>query len=205
MSSQQMIIMDFTDHTFDSVNPTYDSTMIDKFENIFSWTNSDNAKQQLLTFNFALKHMYTELSVDSAKKIYNQLIPSGEVTFSISDKLKLDFYGDMVFGNSYVGNYKLSGKLSFFSRFGDLDYTITSTLQDVDRIYQNYSSNHFFWSNSLKKESYFVNTINYRYKNLIAGFSFTNVGNFVYYDTLGIPAQLDGSYDCVKPAFGKGI
>ena len=178
--------------TYDSINPTYDSTFINKLENTFSWTNEDNAKQQLLTFNFALKYLYAELSVDSSKRIYNQLIPFGTMSFTISDKLKLDFFADVVFGNSYVGNYNLSGKLSFFSKLGDLEYKITNALQDVGRFYTNYSSNHFIWNNAFTKESYLINAVNYRYKNLKAGFSLANIGSYVYLDTLGFPVQMDG-------------
>jgi hypothetical protein len=72
--------------TYDSLNPTYDSTFIIKLENEFSWTNADNAKHQLLTFNFAVKHIYAETTIDTIKRFYSQLIPSGEMSFSISDK-----------------------------------------------------------------------------------------------------------------------
>ena len=74
--------------TYDSVNPTFDSTYIYKIENQLSWTNADNAKDQLLTFNISLKHLYVENSIDSIRTIYNQLIPFGQVMFGISEKLK---------------------------------------------------------------------------------------------------------------------
>ncbi len=178
-------------YTYDSLNPTYDSTFISKLENEFSWTNADNAKQQLLTFNFALKYIYAETSIDTIKRFYSQLIPSGEMAFTISDKLKLDFHADVVTGNTYVGNYNLNGKLTFFSKFGDLEYKITNALQDAGRFYIFNYSNNFRWDNDFRKQSYFINSFTYRYKNLQTGFNIINVGSFVFFDTLGFPAQLD--------------
>lgn len=177
-------------HTFDSLNPTYDSTFISKLENEFSWTNADNAKQQLLTFNFAIKYLYAETTIDTIKRFYSQLIPSGEMSFTLSDKLKLQFHADIVTGNSYVGNYNLNGKLSFFSKFGNLEYKITNALQDAARFYIFYSSNNFQWDNDFRKQSYLINEFNYRYNNLLAGFNLINIGSFVYFDSLGIPNQL---------------
>jgi len=177
--------------THDSINPTHDSTFISKLENEFSWTNADNAKQQLLTFDFALKYIYAETTIDTIKQFYNQMIPKGEMAFTISDKLKLDFYADMVFGDTYVGNYNLSGKLSFYSKLGNLEYKITSALQDAGRYYAFYSSNNFSWDNDFRKQSYFINAFTYRYKKLEAGFNLINIGSFVYFDTLGFPSQLE--------------
>ncbi|MBC8486583.1 MAG: hypothetical protein H8D45_11150 [Bacteroidetes bacterium] len=181
----------FYHFTFDTVNPSYDSTYIYKVENQISWTNADNTKDQLLTFNFALKYLYVENSIDSVRKIYNQLIPYGKVAFSISRKLKLDFYADYITGNSYVGDYNLTGKLSFNTKFGNLKYKVTSALQEAGRFYNYYSSNHFKWENNFRKQSFFINTFEYNYKNLQAGVKLINIGSFVYLDTLAIPAQLD--------------
>lgn len=178
-------------YTYDSINPTYDSTYIKKFANEFSWTNADNAKQQLLTFNFAIKYIYAEVSVDTIKQFYSQFIPTGEMYFTISDKLKVDFYADMVTGNIYVGNYNLNGTLSFFSKFGTLEYKITNALQDVGRFYIYNYSNNFRWDNDFRKQSYFINSFTYRYKQLQAGFNLINIGSLVYFDSLGFPAQLE--------------
>lgn len=177
--------------TYDSVNPTHDSTFISKLENEFSWTNADNVKYQLLTFNFALKHIYAETSIDSLKRFYSQLIPTGEMFFTISKKFKLDFHADMVFGNTYVGNYNLNGKLLFFSRLGDLEYKLTNALQDAGRFSINYSSNNFRWNNEFRKQSFLINAFTYRYKNFEAGFKLINIGSYVYFNPLGFPEQLD--------------
>ena len=178
-------------YTYDSLNPTYDSTFINKLENEFSWTNVDNAKQQLLTFNFALKYIYAETTIDTIKRFYSQLIPNGEMALTISDKLKLDFHADVVTGNTYVGNYNLNGKLTFFSKFGNLEYKITNALQDVGRFYNYNTSNNFHWDNDFRKQSYLINSFTYRYKNFKAGFNLINIGSFVYFDTLGFPGQLE--------------
>jgi len=188
----------FYHFTFDTVNPSYDSTYIYKVENQISWTNADITKDQLLTFNFALKYLYVENSIDSVRKIYNQLIPYGKVAFSISRKLKLDFYADYVTGNSYVGDYNLTGKLSYNTKFGNLKYKVTSALQEAGRFYNYYSSNHFKWENNFRKQSFFINTFEYNYKNLQAGVKLINIGSFVYLDTLAIPAQLNNGLNIIN-------
>ena len=177
--------------TYDSINPTYDSTNILKIENQLSWTNADNAKDQLLTFNFATKYLYIEESFDSTKTIYNQLIPFGQVMFRISDKFKLNFYADYVTGNSYVGDFNLTGNLLFKSKFGNLKYEVTSALQEAGRFYLHYSSNHFKWDNNFRKQSFLINSIKYNYKLLTAGVNIISIGSFVYMDTLAMPTQLD--------------
>ncbi len=176
--------------TFDSVNPTYDSTFINRIENQLSWTNADNAKSQLLTFNFSVKHLYTELIMDSVKSIFKQLIPAGEVRFAVSDILKLNFTADYVTGNAYAGDYHLSGMLSLHTKLGDLSYKITNALQEADRFYHHYSSNHFRWENNFRKQSFVLNHVEYKYKNLYAGVNLFNIGSFVYMDSLAMPAQL---------------
>lgn len=181
----------FYPYTFDSVNGTYDSTFISRVENQLSWSNADNARAQLLTFNFALKHLYAEMPVDSSKAYISQLIPSGKLKFTISDILKLDFKGDFTTGNAYAGDFSLMGKLYIHTKFGDLSYALTSAMQEPDRFYANYYSNHFRWSNNFKKESYTLNTIEYKIRNFHAGVNQANIGSFVYFDENAMPAQMD--------------
>ncbi|MBM3436806.1 MAG: hypothetical protein FJY07_11390 [Bacteroidetes bacterium] len=176
--------------THDSVNPTYDSTFTGKIENQVSWTNSDNSKPQLLTFNFALKHLYAEVKEDSSRAIINQLIPSGEMNFSVSDILRLSFTADYVTGNVYTGDYHLSGSAAIHSKFGDLSYSLTNALQETDRFYLHYSSNHFRWDNPFRKTSYVLNSIACKFKTLFAGVNLYSIGSFVYLDTLAMPAQM---------------
>lgn len=189
--------------TFDSTNQTYDSTHIIKLENQINWTNTDNARDQLLTFNFALKYNYIELSIDSNNRIFNELIPSGAVAFTISKKLKVDFFADYVSGNSNGGDYNLTGQLSFFSKFGNLNYKITSALQEPGKFYAYYSSNNFFWDKDLRKQSFFINTIEYRYQKLTASVNFINVGSLVYFDTLANSSQVNGGTSIFNASLRK--
>jgi hypothetical protein len=195
----------FYQYTFDSINPTYDSTFVSTFENKLSWTNTDNAKTQLLTFNFAVKHLYTELTVDSVKTYISQLIPSGEVNFTISDILRLGFMGDFVTGNAYAGDYHLKGALSIRTKYGELSYSLTNALQEPDRFFGYYSSNHFRWSINFRKQSYILNTIEYKIKNLHAGVNLFAIGSFVYMDSLAMPAQLNENLNVISAYLRKLI
>jgi len=191
--------------TYDSVNPTYDSTYIYKIENRLSWTNSDNAKPQFLTFDFALRHLYVENTVDSAKTVYNQLIPTGEVNFRITKDLKLHFFGDFVTGNSYVGDFNLVGNLYLKTKFGELSYELHNASLEPERFYQSYASNHFRWENQFKKQYFLINKFKYNYKSLSVWVNLFAIENFVYLDSLAIPDQMGSNLQVLQAGIRKLI
>jgi hypothetical protein len=191
--------------TFDSINPTYDSTRIYRIENQLAWTNSDNAKKQLLTFNFKIRYLYIEQSVDSVKSVYNQLIPTGEVNFTVSDVLKLYFFGDFVTGNSNAGDFNLLGRLRLRTKFGELHYTFHTANQEINKVYNFYKSNHFRWINNFSKQYFIINRIGYQYKNLKASVNLFAIDNFVYYNTEAQPAQLDENLQILQLQLGKAF
>lgn len=188
----------FYQFTYDSINGTYDSTYTFSIENQFSWTNGDNARQKLLTFNFILRHLYTEYSVDSTRSIYNQLIPTAQVRFQVSDILKLYFFGDFVTGNSNAGDFNLLGRLTLNTKYGTLKYELQNANQEAPKLYSYYWSNHFRWANNLQKEYYFINRASITYKTFTTGFNLFAVENFVYYDTLAFPEQLNSNLQVLQ-------
>ena len=181
----------FYQFTHDSVNGTYDSTRINSIENQLSWTNSDNAKRQLFTFNFMLRYLHTSFSVDSTRNIYNQLIPTAEVRFQVSNVLMLDFFGDFVTGNANVGDFNLIGKLTLSTKIGKLRYELHNASQEPGRLYSYYHSNHFRWQNELNKQYFFINKASITIENFIAGFNLFSVENFTYFNREGFPQQMN--------------
>jgi len=177
--------------TNDSANGTYDSTHIFKIENQLAWTNSDNAKNHFLTFNFLLRYLYIEQTIDSTKSIYNQLIPTGEVNFKISDLLRLHFFGDFVTGNSNAGDFNLLANLQLTTKFGNLYYTFNTANRETPKFFSFYESNHFSWNNIYKKQYFIINKAGISYKSFNAGVRFIAIDNFVYFDENAYPAQLD--------------
>lgn len=181
----------FYPNTYDSTKPTYDSTRIYRIENQVAWTNADNAKKQFLTFNFKLRYLYIEQSVDSVKSIYNQLIPTGEVNFKISDLARIHFFGDFVTGNSNAGDFNLLGKLKLTTKFGNVFYSFHTANQEIPKLYSFYKSNHFRWNNNFKKQYFIINSAGYSYKTLQAGVNFIAIDNFTYFNTDALPAQMN--------------
>lgn len=188
----------FYQHTYDSINGTYDSTYTFSVENQLSWTNTDNAKQRLMTVNFMIRHLYARHSVDSVEFTYSQFIPTAMLKFQISDVLKLDIFGDIVIGDSYGGDFNLVGKLTLTTRFGNLRYELHNANQSVDRYYHFYRSNHFRWENNFQKQYYFINKASYQYKKFNAGVNVFAVENYVYSDTAGYPAQLNNNLQVLQ-------
>ena len=177
--------------TLDSLNPTYDSTHIFQIENQLSWTNADNAKDQLLTFNFALRHIYAEQWVDSVVSNFNQLIPNGMMNINLSDKLDLRVYADLVLGQTYGGDFNLKADLSLKTKFGVIKYTLHNANQEAVGFFQSYKSNHFIWDNNFKKQYFLINRFSYSYKSVFAGANIFAIQNFVFLDSLGKPKQLN--------------
>ncbi|MBN2173183.1 MAG: hypothetical protein JW731_03570 [Bacteroidales bacterium] len=181
---------DFYSFTRDTLNTTYDSTYIHKIENELSWTNADNAKSQKLTFYGGARYIYAELSVDSIKSYYNQFIPFGGININLSQKFKLAFHGDLVTGNSNIGDLSLTGEMNLITRFGSLMIVSKYARQEPGRFYGFYYSNHFAWTNDFNKQDILVNNFEYTYKTLVAGVRLSAVGSFVYMDTLAEPHQI---------------
>ena len=181
----------FYQNTADSTNGTYDSTRIYKIENQLAWTNADNAKDHFLTFNFKLRYLYIEQSIDSVRSIYNQLIPTGEVNFKISDIIRLNFFGDFVTGNSNAGDFNLLGNLQFTTKFGSLFYTFNTANRETPKFYSFYKSNHFNWNNNFNKQYFIINKAGVRIKTFDASVNFIAVDNLVYFDSQALPDQLN--------------
>lgn len=195
----------FYPFTYDSINDTYDSTHIVTLENQFAWTNGDNAKKQLFTFNFMLRHIQTRLSVDSNNNTYSQLIPTAQVRFQVSDVLTLGFFGDFVTGNANAGDFNLVAKLALTTKFGTLKYELHNASQEVGRIYSFYHSNHFRWQNNFSKQYFLINKASISYKSFTAGFNLYAVENFVYFDGMGLPDQLNSNLQLLQLHARKGF
>lgn len=188
----------YYNHTYDSLNNTYDSTYTYSIENQLSWTNGDNARQRLLTFNFVLRHLYAKHAIDSVEFTYNQIIPTAMLRLQVSDVMRLSFFGDLLFGETYGGDFNLIGKLELTTKFGNLKYELHNANQSVDRFYTFYRSNHFRWENDFQKQYFFINKASYNYKTFTAGVNLFAVENFVYSDTAGLPAQLNSNLQVLQ-------
>jgi hypothetical protein len=135
--------------------------------------------------------------------IYNQLIPTGEVYFKVSDILKVHFLGDFVTGNSNAGDFNLTGSLILNTKFGNLSYEFQTANQEAPRLFNYYYSNHFRWANNFKKQYFIINKINFNYKNLWAGVNLFAIDNFVYFDTEALPAQLGENLQIFQASLRK--
>ena len=195
--TQQLSDSDFYVLLRDTV-PTNDSTHLFSIENQLSWSNADNIRRQKITFFFGVKHIYTEVAGNFDKRIFNQLIPRAGVSFFPLQKVQFDFYGDFVTGNSNVGDFNLFGKASWNTGFGILSFKSNFANKSIDWFYRNYTSNHFIWNNDFNQQLYFINTAEYNFKKFTAGFEITNISDYMYMDTLGIPAQIDKGQDVLK-------
>ena len=178
--------------------PTNDSIHILKIENQLAWSNADNIRKQKVTFFLGIRHLYTEVTDITEKRIFNQIIPRAGISFFPLQKLQFDFSADFVTGNSNVGDFNLLGKVSWNTGFGVLSLKTNFAQRSVAWFYQNYTSNHFFWDNDFNQQLYFINTAEYNYNKFTAGIEATNISDFMYMDTLGIPGQINEGQDILR-------
>lgn len=178
--------------------PTNDSIHMLKFENQLVWSNADNIRKQKISFFIGISHLYTEVSDSAQRTIFNQLIPRAGVTLFPMHKLQFDFYADFVTGNSNVGDFNLYGMFSLKTNYGFLSFKSNLANRSTAWFYQNYSSNHFLWSNSFNQQLYFINTAKYNIKRFSAGLEMTNISGYVYMDTLGIPSNINATQSILR-------
>jgi len=188
----------FYPYTFDTLNNTHDSIRIFKIENTLSWSNASFKHKQMVLFDLAVKYQYVEHSDDTLfKNYYNLLIPSGYVSFRFIKNMNLDFYGNFVTGSDYVGDYTLKGSLRYVTNFGTLSFGISSIQNEAGRFFNRFYSNHYRWENNFAKQKFNIQRVDYSYENLQAGVQWLNASNYVYLDTMALPAQT-GSLNVLK-------
>ena len=178
--------------------PTNDSIHILKIENQLAWSNADNIRNQKITFFIGVRHLYTEVTDIHEKRIFNQIIPRAGISFFPMQKVQFDFSGDFVTGNSNVGDFNLVGKFSWNTGFGILSFKSNFAQRSVAWFYQNYTSNHFIWDNNFNQQLFIINKAEYNYKRFTAGVEATNISDYMYMDTLGIPDQINEGQDVLR-------
>ncbi|MFC2101680.1 putative porin [Bacteroidota bacterium] len=207
----------YTNFYFDTIQTT-DSIMVQKIENIVSWSNpsfNPNRKYRRIQLEFKLKHQYIEVTypdiqyytiyfnpgwsnvelVNPHKKYYlNQIIPSGWIGFRPFNTFTLEAYADYVLGTYNEGDISFNAKISQVlgsvkRNLGVLSVAGYLRNSEPDWFFQHYQSNNFIWNNSWEKEGLISAVALYTNKYFSLGASMSRISNYVYLDTAALPQQ----------------
>jgi len=183
-------------HLIDTLD-TRDSITVKKIVNEISWTNpSHNPKKRyrILQLEGKLKYQYIEVTNHSLKRYFNQYIPSGWVSFRPFKTLKVEAYLDYVFGDYNEGD--ISGMVSISQVLGKQGKNAgTISLlghykyQKPGWFYEHYLGNNFVWDTVWHRQGLISGSAIYHYKFLTLGGSMARLTNYVYLDSMAMPAQ----------------
>ena len=187
---------------FDSL-ATYDSAHYYKIENKISWTTLGNKNNETdsirkILYTFSLYHQYLQFNqFENNQKIVNNYAENAMAEFEIQHNPKASHFNYQGGGNYYFygtnkGNYK--AYLCFLNQFDSTIYFgigFNRKLVAPELIENRYFSNHFFWFNN------FSNTLSNGGRiyfdlpklHLYSSLTYYNISNYIYFDSLALPAQ----------------
>ncbi len=196
----------------DSVK-TYDSTCQILLRNRFKWSSlgyNDDKLSKVFSIGFGADYDHIEhtLPYDSAKNIYNQLAPFGEININILKSAFLEAKGNIVLGGYNGGDFSLKGKLTqylgtSYRNAGKLKLGLEISSRTPAWYFAEYNSNRFRWSLDLKKESYLIINGSYSIKGVEAGVHFYTVSNYTFLNDTVFPEQIENP-ETVMQIFAKG-
>jgi hypothetical protein len=198
----------FYRNIFSDSTMTYDSIHFYKIENTISLYEPN--KTALLNFSFKLKHQYVKFTDSIQKKYFNQFIPSVSIFSDQRKSISFLANAENVIGDNNDKDFQIDGRIKIkFSKTPDITHEIVMSasfsVREPSWEYQHYFSNHFRWDNNFEKIHTLKVTFQYQYKNFKAGAEYYHFDNYVYFDSLSIPRQLNKPFDLITAYLYKNF
>ncbi|MBN1338590.1 MAG: hypothetical protein JXA03_04665 [Bacteroidales bacterium] len=193
----------FYNHTFDTINPTLDSTLIYMIENKLGITNKNRQKNKYILWFLSLTHQYAELSGYAPKNYFLSVIPAFSVSFQPTDNLNLELSTDYCFGDYYNGDYHAHAKLRFNLKPITLEFLSSVNASKGGYFYHSYKSNHFIWENSFQQQKIYSQTGTLDFKGYQLNIKYHSISNFIYLDTLPQASRHAGDIQAAGIYFNK--
>ena len=132
--------------------------------------------------------------------------------FDRSDtKINWDIFSKYYFSGYKAGDYNIrfniSARLAGLSDNNIAGIKTSIIRKRADYLLSEYSSNNFCWINSFSKEVFSDLELYYtnEYRKFYAGLSYTSVKNFVFFDSLALPDQYEGTVNVVSVNMKKNF
>ena len=196
-------MLDFYDSIYFDSSNTSDQIHYTKIENQVSW-NTLSGQNSRPTLGFNIKHQYVlfnqkdpsaviPLNGSGIDTLFNNLIIGGNLSKNNHSKYYWAIGVDYVFYGSNKDDYSASA--SFIKKLDDGHGSINISAVIEKRspwLIQNiYSSNHFIWENDFDKTNLIYGKLKYNIekRGFAIGSSFSQIKNYIYFDTFAIPQQ----------------
>lgn len=200
----------FYDALILSYDSTSDQTFTRRFLNYFGWKSLgirtiDSAGTQYSDLNWELMvgHQYTLANQQGREFAENDLLIQASIESNAKRMKKLEFsgHGKYIVAGNNAGNASFSGHISIPAGKHDefvakANYTVSSP----NFIQNHYLSNHYFWENDFEFTKSSILSIFWQNKKIrtSAGIDINRIGNYIFWDTTGNPAQLQESLDLIS-------
>jgi len=193
---------------------TFDSTAQTFIKTSFGWSSLGYEKKGddnpfYFYGNINYEHIKEQLPYDSIMHKWDQVSVSGGLGVNIRKSFYLKGTGYLYFVGYNQGDFGIQGTINQYigtknKNYGELILGADFHLKTPWRLYQQWNSNRFRWSNNFDKESYFILSGRYNFKFLTAGINFYTIGNYTYLDTLVVPRQIEKALT-VMQLFAEGV
>lgn len=177
---------------------TIDSLTLRTFSNDLTWSNppmNASNRPRFIQLNAGIRQEYNEVVLHDERSIIRQWVPHARIEFNPFRSVRLEGYGDYVFGDYNANDFSLRAKLSTIlgsrdRNVGRVSVTADFISQTPGWFYARYSGNFSKWDTSWLRQGYILGGFSYGYSFFETGVLTGRVSNFVYLDTLSQPQQL---------------
>jgi hypothetical protein len=206
-------------HIYYDSTKTNDSTYFLRLENELAWKRVDNLKHRgildMIGLGFSLKHQYVyveqrELKIRQMDTTFHNILAGAELS---------NLYSNHQWFWKFTATYGLKGYNkddrewlgSITKTFGDSlsRWSLNARIKKYAPpfIYNAYASNHFKWENQFEKsiENTIAANLHIHKYDVSLQVDFTNYSNVLYFDTIVIPRQYEGTIPVLSAVLIKNI
>ncbi len=186
---------------------TYDSVYQQRLRNRFRWSSigyHDDASSHLFHIYFGIiydiikdefrNYADTLISINDLTRTFNQITAFGGIGINAFKISRFNAYAEYVISETSQSDLKLTATLDQTlgtkrKNFGNIHVGIDLINRTPSWYFERFYSNYYRWANSLKKETNLVFYGEYTYRTMSAGFKFSTLGNYTYFDEDVRPQQ----------------
>jgi hypothetical protein len=194
---------------FDAVldsSETYDSLLINSYENRFSWSNlrmGDSIAKKYLLVTFAIASKRTTISDSVSENSFGNWIPEASMVIRPYRTLAIQLNGKYILGDFNNTGFELKGLANQHyqtkkGRSGDISFSFLTTSQEAGYFLTHFRSNYFRWDTSFSNQIIQEATFGLRYQGLKAKLEYQFISDYVYLNQQAHPAQYKGSVNLIR-------
>lgn len=185
---------------------TFDSLMINQYENRFSWSNlriGDVPEKKYLTIIFAAENKIATIADSVSDRRFSSWIPEASMIIRPYKTLLIRLNGRYTIGDFNNTGFVLQGLANQHyrdkkGRSGDISFSFLTTSQQAGYFYGHFNSNYFRWDTSFSNQIMQLATFSLRYQGLTARVEYQFISDYVYLNQQALPSQYKGSINLIR-------